>query len=85
MALYINPTDVIWHYKGYDNGIVSYVTPYWNDLPEFSTAACEYAYLNNIEEISIKNGEYLFDLKNNLMFIFDEEMLFQPIPIKRSG
>ena len=85
MVVYINPTDVIWHFKGYDNGVLAYVTPEWNDLSKFHAAACEYAYQNNLEEISIKDGEYLFDLKNNLMFIFGEELLFQPIPIKRSG
>ena len=85
MVLHIRSTNVIWHYKGYDDGILVHVTPEWNDLPKVLCTVCEYAYQHNIEEISTKNGEYLFDLKKNLMFIYSDELLFEPIPIKRSS
>ena len=84
MVVYIEPTDVIWNYKGYDDGTLAYPTNYWSILSPYQTAACEYAYQNNIDEISIKNNEYVFDIKNNFMYINDVEMIFQPIPIKRS-
>ena len=85
MVTYINSTNVIWSYQGYDDGRIAYRTLHWNDLPIFHSSACEYAFQNGLDEIVIKNGEYTFDLKRKLMYITDEESVYEAIPIKRSN
>ena len=59
MSVTIEPTNVIWDFKGFDDGYTFKEDNNWRRLSLMNSSACEYAYQNNIEEV--KNALDLFN------------------------
>ena len=84
MSVTIEPTNVIWDFKGFDDGYTFKEDNNWRRLSLMNSSACEYAYQNNIEEISTHEGEYHFDLINMVMYINTSEFISPYVRIRRS-
>ena len=84
MSVILEPTNVIWEFKGIDDGYYLKNDIYWNQLSVTNASACEYAYQNNIEGISTHEGEYQFDLINMVMYINTSEFISPYVKIRRS-
>ena len=84
MILNVPITNVIWEFKGVDDGYLFYEDIYWRKLSIDKASVCEYAYNNSMEKVSINNNEYIFDVRNMIMFIGIDSFISPDIPIRRS-
>tara|TARA_B100000524_G_scaffold345417_1_gene244000 strand:+ start:1886 stop:2143 length:258 start_codon:yes stop_codon:yes gene_type:complete len=84
MNIIVNESPVIWIYEGYDDGELFEKDTIWRNLSSINSAACEYAYQTKLDRISTNNGEYIFDIKNSLMYLNSRAYISPYLRIKRT-